>query len=141
MNPAYRIAPTPNGNERPDALSKVTVPITRVNLRSFFTMPTTRVALNAPTVLQGFAFDGGDGIRSVEVSEAGKTWQAAMLGADLGGFSFRRWRLEWKPTTPGTVSLQVRATSNSGETQPTVEGWNRSGYMRNVIERITLDVT
>jgi len=140
MNPGYRIPPTPNGNERPDALSKVTIPINRVNVRSFFTMPMGRVAMNTSTELQGFAFDGGDGIRSVEISEDGKTWTAATLGADLGGFSFRRWRLEWRPSTPGTASLQVRATSNSGETQPTAEGWNRSGYMRNVVERITLDV-
>ena len=140
MSPGYRIPPTPNGNERPDALAKVTIPINRVNLRSFFTMPTTRVAPNAPVELEGFAFDGGDGIRAVEVSEDGTTWKAATLGNDLGGFSFRRWKLDWTPSVRGEATLQVRATSNSGETQPTAEGWNRSGYMRNVVERLTFDV-
>ncbi len=140
MTPAYRIATTPNGDERPDALAKVTIPIHRVNLRSFFTMPTTKASLNTPLQLEGFAFDGGAGIRSVEVSEDGTTWKAATLGNDLGKFSFRRWELVWTPSTPGKVSLQVRATSNADETQPASEGWNRSGYMRNVVERLTLDV-
>jgi sulfite dehydrogenase (cytochrome) subunit A len=144
MNPAYRIPTTKNANERPDALAEVLVPINRLNVRSFFTSPARggKVPLDAPLALEGMAFDGGDGIRSVEVSEDGTTWKAATLGTDLGGFSFRRWKLDWTPTTRGPVTFQVQATSKSksGETQPTAAGWNRSGFMRNVIEQWTLDV-
>ena len=139
MKPAYRIPTTPNGNERPDDLAKVTIPINRVNVRSFFTMPTKTVSVNAPVALQGFAFDGGDGIRSVEIDD-GTGWKAATLGTDLGGFSFRRWKLEWTPSNVGKLTLRVKATSKSGESQSEVSGWNRSGYMRNVIERVILDV-
>ena len=34
----------------------------------------------------------------------------------------------------------VRATTNDGDTQPEKAGWNRSGYMRNVIEELRIDV-
>jgi len=32
----------------------------------------------------------------------------------------------------------VRATSMSGEIQPMVATWNPSGYMRNVVERVSV---
>jgi DMSO/TMAO reductase YedYZ molybdopterin-dependent catalytic subunit len=142
MAKAYRIPTTPNALEKPDALAKDTVPINRMNVRSFFTSPApnTHLGRGRDCELDGIAFDGGSGIRQVEVStDAGRSWQATELGEDPGPFSFRRWRLRWQPETPGDVRLLVRATSNAGETQPREEGWNRAGYMRNVIEE--LDVT
>jgi DMSO/TMAO reductase YedYZ molybdopterin-dependent catalytic subunit len=137
MKVAYRIPTTPNGVEEPDALAKVTVPINRMNVRSFFVSPEagTKWPAGQPCELGGIAFDGGSGIRAVEVSDdSGQTWQSATLGEDLGPYSFRRWRLTWSPTKRGPYSLQVRATSRAGETQPASAGWNRAGYMRNVIE-------
>lgn len=136
MAKAYRIPTTPNALELPTALAKETVPISRMNIRSFVTTPDrgARIPVNQPCALDGIAFDGGDGIKSVEISADGTSWQAATLGNDLGKFSFRRWRCSWTPSARGEVKLRVRATSNSGETQPTEAGWNRSGYMRNVIE-------
>jgi DMSO/TMAO reductase YedYZ molybdopterin-dependent catalytic subunit len=143
MNPAYRIPPTPNGVESPTHLAKVTIPINRMNVRSFFTSPEpgARVPLGRPCELDGIAFDGGSGIKKVEVSgDGGKSWREAELGEDLGNYSFRRWRLAWQPETAGEQTWQVRATSKDGKTQPSVAGWNRSGYMRNVIESLTVQV-
>jgi DMSO/TMAO reductase YedYZ molybdopterin-dependent catalytic subunit len=143
MRPAYRIPTTPNGVETPNQLAQVTVPINRMNLRSFFTAPESgaRIQVGRPCPLSGIAFDGGSGIRGVEVSvDGGATWQAAELGEDLGPFSFRRWRYTWTPAQTGAQRLRVRATSTSGETQPAVAGWNRSGYMRNVIEEWPVEV-
>jgi DMSO/TMAO reductase YedYZ molybdopterin-dependent catalytic subunit len=142
MAKAYHIPNTPNGNETPEALAVNTVPINRMNIRSFIVRPEAGEHLPArrPAELNGIAFDGGNGIRRVEVSpDGGSTWADARLGPDLGRYSFRRWRLEWTPPGPGAYTLAVRATSNSAETQPMTPGWNRSGFMRNVIER--LDVT
>ena len=34
----------------------------------------------------------------------------------------------------------VRAVNEKGETQPSEAGWNRSGYMRNVIEEWPVEV-
>jgi DMSO/TMAO reductase YedYZ molybdopterin-dependent catalytic subunit len=148
MNPGYRIpvqqrganTDTREANETPGHLAAQTVPITRMNVRSFFVRPEAgeEVPAGRPYTLDGIAFDGGNGIRQVEYStDAGTTWTTARLGPDLGGFSFRRWHGDWTPAR-GTHRLRVRAVTNSGERQPAVAGWNRSGYMRNVVEEITV---
>lgn len=135
MKPAYRIPKT--GVDKPGDLVKETIPINRLMVRSFFVLPSanSNVAVGKPVRLEGIAFDGGSGIKTVELSEdSGKTWKSAKLGEDLGVYSFRRWHMEWTPTQPGEHQLQVRATSNAGEVQPTQHNWNRSGYLRNGIE-------
>jgi hypothetical protein len=140
MAPAYRIPATPGANESPQALAAQTVPINRMNVRSFIVEPEAgeRLPAGRPYAVEGIAFDGGSGIRRVEFSaDGGASWSATRLGEDLGGFSFRRWRTDWTPAA-GTYRLKVRAVSNSGETQPATAGWNRSGYMRNVIEEISV---
>jgi sulfite dehydrogenase (cytochrome) subunit A len=139
MAKAYRIPTSPNAVETPKDLAKDTVPINRMNIRSFFTTPDpgTRVLVGHAVELDGIAFDGGSGIKQVEVSaDGGKTWVETKLGENLGPFSFRRWRLSWAPPKAGAYPLMVQATSNRGETQPAVPGWNKSGYMRNAIEEL-----
>jgi hypothetical protein len=138
---AYRIPTTPNALEEPDHLATKTVPINRMNVRSFITSPDDGAHIIAarPTLLSGIAFDAGAGIRTVAVStDGGRTWQDAELGPDLGRYSFRRWQLNWQPPGPGAYTVQVRAVSTAGETQPTSAGWNRGGYMRNVVEQIAV---
>ncbi len=143
MSKAYRIPTTPNAVEAPGKLAQTTVPINRMNVRSFFVglEPGRRLAHGQFHGLEGIAFDGGAGIRRVEVSaDGGSTWQAAELGDDLGNFSFRRWRLSWRPERAGTYQLRVRAVNGADETQPEQAGWNRSGYMRNAIEELSVEV-
>lgn len=143
MAKAYKLPSNPNGEEKPDQLSKDMVRIHQMNVRSFFTSPDHRsqVPKAMPVELSGIAFDGGNGIRSVEVSaDGGMTWLPAKLGNDLGRFSFRRWSFTWVPIERRAYRLRVRATNRHGETQPEVAGWNRSGYMRNVIEELQLQV-
>jgi sulfite dehydrogenase len=143
MAKAYRIPTTPGAVEKPNELAQVTVPINKMNVRSFLTSHEdgARVWLDRLCELSGIAFDGGSGIKQVEVStDGGQTWQVAVLGDDLGRYSFRRWRLNWRPAARGSVHLLVRATSNAGETQPASAGWNRGGYMRNVVEQVSVEV-
>jgi sulfite dehydrogenase len=140
MQKAYRI---PKGDlvDKPGNLAKETIPIHKMLVRSFFVLPSnaSSVPSGKPTSLEGIAFDGGSGIKAVEVSDdGGKTWKAATLGDDLGGYSFRRWRLNWTPAKAGEHKLLVKATANSGETQPMQVGWNRAGYLRNHAESWTL---
>ena len=140
MTTAYRIPDSKCNCVEPGTAPAKTRPIGRYKVRSFITSvaPGVQLASGRPVVLRGIAFDGGSGIRSVQVSaDGGRSWQEATLGEDFGRYAFRGWQA---PVTlsPGEHALQVRAVSNSGETQPERQPWNPSGYLRNVIE--TIDV-
>jgi hypothetical protein len=93
-----------------------------------------------PNEIQGVAFDSGHGITRVEVSpDGGATWKDARLDAEIGKYSWRRWRANWTPERRGKYRLMARAANAIGETQST-EQWNRSGFMWNVIERVDVKV-
>lgn len=136
MATAYRIPDNACACVAPGASPAKTVPITRFDVRSFTTSPRdgATVTANAPFAVRGIAFDGGFGIRHVEVStDGGSTWRSATLGTDLGRFSFR----EWKTTASvaaGTHEIKVRAINAIGNSQPSEPLWNPAGYMRNVVE-------
>ena len=88
----------------------------------------------AETTLKGIAFDGGSGIKQVEIStDDGKSWNAAKLGEDLGKYSFRGWTLPVK-LAKGAHEIRVKATNTKGQSQPMKASWNPAGYMRNVVE-------
>jgi DMSO/TMAO reductase YedYZ molybdopterin-dependent catalytic subunit len=144
MAKAYRIPATPGADEAPDHLASETTPISRMDVRSLLVSPAPGASLKVgtPCAMEGIAFDGGSGIARVEVSvDGGASWQATALDADLGRYSFRRWRLTWTPRQPGPVTIVVRATSASGEQQPPTPQWNRAGYMRNGYERTPVVVS
>jgi len=116
-------------------------PIVRFDVRSFLTDPAqgAHVPADTPLALRGIAFDGGSGIRRVEVStDDGKSWTDARLGEDLGRYSFRPWSLSAR-LPRGTHIVRVRATANSGEQQPMEPRWNPAGYMRNVVETVAME--
>lgn len=143
MAKAYRIPKNAEALETPENLATATIPIHRMNVRSFLTSHESgaKIAAGQRCELSGIAFDGGSGIAKVELSvDGGQTWHQAQLGTDLGRFSFRRWRWEWRLPKPGTATVMCRAMNQSGETQTLEAGWNRSGYMRNVVERVRLEV-
>lgn len=142
MDKGYRVPKNAAMQESPGDLAKETVPITRMVVRSLLVRPEPgeQVPAGAPYEIEGVAFDGGSGIKRVEVStDGGKTWADAALGPDLGKYSWRRFRHSWKPVH-GPQTVMARATSNAGETQPDAPGWNRSGYARNLIEPVHVTV-
>ncbi len=144
MAKAYKIPANPNGVEDPHAkLTDRLIPISRMNVRSFVTTPEpgSTVPAGRAVEVEGIAFDGGTGIRGVQVSvDGGSTWADALLGGDLGRYSFRRWRYHWSPALRGDYRLRSRATAGDGQVQPDQEGWNRGGFMRNVVEEMTVHV-
>lgn len=142
MATGYRIPATPGGCVEPGTTPAGTVPITRFKIRSFITSHEDGTKISkAQTLLSGIAFDGGHGITEVSVSEdGGKTWRAAELGKDEGRYSFRPWTFAWTPSRSGGVELKCRATNRLGETQPMEPLWNPSGYMRNVVETVHVQV-
>lgn len=138
MATAYRIPDNDCACIEPGTKPAKTRPIGRYDVRSFITSVADGGTLPAgrEVELRGIAFDGGSGIRSVEVStDGGTSWNAAQLGEDLGKYSFRGWKVMVR-LAPGDTALSVRATANSGETQPASPRWNPAGYMRNVIEAV-----
>lgn len=135
MATAYRIPDNDCNCVAPGTAPAKTRPIGRLKVRSFITSVMDGAEVKAgPTTLSGIAFDGGSGIKLVEVSaDGGATWQAATLGQDLGRYSFRGWTA---PVTlvAGEHVLKVRATAVDGSTQPNEQPWNPAGYLRNLVE-------
>jgi len=141
MKPGYRIPDTPCGCVEPGTAPTRTVPITRMPVRSFIAVPgpATRVKAGQAATIKGIAFDGGYGISEVQLStDDGATWRRVQLGQDLGRYSFREWSATWIPPAAGDHRLMVRAFNAIGESQSTTPLWNPAGYLRNVIERVTV---
>jgi DMSO/TMAO reductase YedYZ molybdopterin-dependent catalytic subunit len=116
-------------------------PITEMVVNSLFTNATsgTRLTVGKPTDIRGIAWDGGYGIRIVEISaDDGRSWQPASLGEDAGRFSFRQWHYQFTPPKPGNYTLLAKATNKVGQTQTAELIQNPAGYHHNVIARVTL---
>ncbi len=143
MKTAYRIPDDPCGCVEPSTAPKATVPINYMTTRSFIIVPEdgARLPMGSTTAVKGIAFDGGSGIREVEISEdAGVTWRRTQLGPDLGRYAFREWSTPWQPARAGTYRLMVRAFNTLGQSQDYEPRWNPAGFLRNVIEHVDVHV-
>jgi DMSO/TMAO reductase YedYZ molybdopterin-dependent catalytic subunit len=145
MNTAYRIpkGKFPIVDRFVSQESETTTPITEIVVNSLITNLTDgqRFAAGAPVVAKGIAWDGGYGVRRVEVSiDDGHTWEAAELGADLGRYSFRPWQFAFTPRTKGNLSVMARASNAQGATQTFDLIFNAPGYHNNVVHKIALAI-
>ena len=143
MTTAYRVPDNDCNCVAPGTAPLKTTPISRLKVRSFITSLANNavVPLKHRTLIKGIAFDGGSGIQKVELSDdGGAQWRQAALGRDLGKYSFREWSVPITPLLRGPLELRARATTLSGETQPTEATWNPAGYARNVIESLKVVV-
>jgi sulfite dehydrogenase len=138
MKTAYRVPDNTCACVAPGTAPKATIPINRMDVRSFITnvQDGAKVKARGETLLKGIAFDGGYGIAEVAVStDGGKTWAGAKLGQDFGKYSFREWQIAVK-LAAGSHELKVRAVNRIGQSQPAEALWNPAGYMRNVVETV-----
>lgn len=140
---AYRIPDTPGACIPPGTAPANTIPINRLNVRSFITSHPDGAVVKAgdKVSVRGIAFDGGEGIKEVQFSgDGGKTWMSTTLGEDLGRFSFREWTLAYQVPAKGRAEWKVRAFNRVGQSQPVEALWNPAGYMRNVVETVNVEI-
>lgn len=143
MKTAYRIPDTPFADVKPGETVFKTVPINSMLPRSFFTNVTDASTIRpaAPVPLRGLAFGGDCGVAAVNIStDAGTTWQPTTLGRDEGAYSFRQWTAQATAPASGKFHVMIRCTNTKKVMQPSKPNWNGGGFMRNVIERVTLTV-
>jgi hypothetical protein len=69
-----------------------------------------------PVTFGGVAWAQHRGIKAVEVRIDDGGWQPARLGAAYSKDTWRLWSFPWE-ATPGTHTMAVRATDNTGEIQ------------------------
>ena len=142
MKPAYRL-PVGEFPIRDRFLTQedaTSTPITEIVVNSLITSHRDGDKVRPGQVtVSGLAWDGGYGIRTVEVStDAGKTWSSAKLGEDLGKYAFRPWSFELR-TSRGKTTVMVNATNMIGQTQVSQLLFNGAGYHNNVMQSITLN--
>ena len=119
-----------------------TTPITEMVVNSLITSPVAdaTVKLGSSVTVSGLAWDGGYGIRSVELSvDDGQSWTEARLGEDLGRFAFRPWKYSFVPHLRGKYVVKARATNQIGQTQTAQLIANPAGYHHNLIQALTLN--
>jgi sulfite dehydrogenase (cytochrome) subunit A len=144
MKTAYRVPKGLFGPSRFDSQDgDQSVPITDIRVNSLVVGPEPAAVLprGKAVELQGCAWDGGSGIRTVEVSlDDGRRWQPAHLGRDLGRYAWRAFAFDLDTSATGDIRLRVRATANDGAVQPDELVRNPAGYHHNVVQQVTYRV-
>lgn len=120
-----------------------TTPITEMVVNSLITnlKEGQRFRLGQPIEVRGIAWDGGRGIKMVEVStDGGRSWREATLGKDYGNYSWRQWSYPFKPQAKGKYAVMAKATNRAGSTQTFELIWNPAGYHHNVVTPTHIEV-
>ncbi|MGK2881594.1 MAG: molybdopterin-dependent oxidoreductase [Mycobacterium sp.] len=68
--------------------------------------------------LGGVAWAQDRGVRAVEVQIDDGPWEQAQLGDSYADDTWRLWSYDWEAAEPGAHKVTVRATDNTGATQP-----------------------
>jgi len=121
-----------------------TTPVTQLLVNSLVTSPATgtRLVRGRHAQLAGKAWDGGAGIRTVEVStDSRKSWKPAVLGRDPGRYAWREFTAPLDTSRSGTLDVAVRAVSVDGSRQPDELTPNPSGYHNNIVQTLRLEVS
>ncbi|MGC1358929.1 MAG: molybdopterin-dependent oxidoreductase, partial [Xanthobacteraceae bacterium] len=146
MKSAYRIpaGKFPIVRHFVSQMTAASEPITEMVVNSMITAPQAGSTLRATQTaeIRGLAWDGGYGIRSVDISaDGGATWREAELGTDIGRFAFRAFRFGFTPARAGRYQVIAKATNLAGQTQVDRLIFNPAGYHNNVMRPLTIDVS
>jgi len=146
MDHAYRIADNECECETPENLVQKTKPIEEMNVNSLIGYPITdtKVKQDAELIVRGVAFDGGHGIKEVQISiDGGNLWEdAALDDGKQGKYAYRSFTYAFKPKERAKLTIMCKATNAKGEEQPFAKDikWNRGGYKYNGIDAVTIEV-
>ena len=144
MKTAYRVPRGLFGESRFETQdTEQNSPITAIRVNSLIVDPAPGATLKAGrrAEILGIAWDGGSGIRYVEVSlDGGTSWRKATLGRDLGRYAWRQWRFGLKPMRAGALTLMSRAWARDGSTQAESLIANPAGYHHNVVQKIEYQI-
>ena len=112
-----------------------------MNVKSLITAPLDGATLRrGEHEVRGFAWTGDGFVAGVEFSVGREgPWVSARLGGEPRPGSWRPWSTIWV-AAPGRQTLRVRATDSNGQTQPGTTPWNKSGYLWNGIDDVTVTV-
>ena len=84
--------------------------------------PTDGAGLTAgPVDIDGLAWAPDRGVQRVEVRVDGGPWQSALLSRAISKATWVQWMLRWQ-ATPGTHTIEVRATDGTGAVQTATPG-------------------
>jgi DMSO/TMAO reductase YedYZ molybdopterin-dependent catalytic subunit len=145
MEKAYRI---PKGkfplvdrfiSQETDANTPITEMVVNsliTNLQDGAVLPVGKAA-----AVRGIAWDGGYGIREVNVSvDGGASWRPAELGPDLGKFAWRQFTYAIPTSQAGSYTVMAKATNAVGASQTFDLVFNPAGYHNNVVQRVKVQV-
>lgn len=120
------------------------LPVTSLRVKSVIASPESGSTIKAgePVTIRGVAWSGDTGpVQSVNVTvDNGRTWSAARFLDPQTKWGWRRWELRWTPLEEGFHTVLAGARDAKGDVQPTVQEWNQSGYLWNVIARADVNV-
>jgi hypothetical protein len=90
-----------------------------VKLSSRIDRPTGRAGRreDGSVVVAGVAWAQDVGVAAVEVSVDGGEWRPTELAAAGTTSTWRQWRYDWTPDSPGSHRVSVRATDADGTVQ------------------------
>lgn len=117
------------------------IPVTDLGVKSVIATPGDGWARPGQVRISGTAWSNSSPVTGVEVSvDGGTTWKPAKLGKDRSRYGWRLWELDWK-AAEGKYTLMARATNEAGKSQPLSEEWNPSGYLWNVAQPVSAEVS
>jgi len=140
MTRAYLIPDTPFADVVPGQQGVKTVPINRMLPRSFLRIWQIRQPSKwgrSPRCEASLS----EGIPELPEScfpPIPEPLAGSSIRAGPRKYSFRTWKISFRPAARGRQILMVKAVNLSGATQPDHPNWNGAGFMRNVIESVAV---
>ena len=120
--------------------AKDMIPVTDLNVKSVIATPVDW-AKPGLVAIAGVAWSNGSPVAKVDVSvDGGESWKPAKLSGSAAKYGFRKWTYAWK-AAQGRHTLIARATDAAGRTQPMQEEWNPSGYLWNVAQPRSVEIS